>query len=124
MPIRRITGLDTFEELFVSLVFTFEEMSMNLNRACNRDTSSKASSFFKLVSSFDFIVSLVITRCIFDVTLPVTQLLQAKTIVIRKKDSLETSEIPCDGPLILHRILKWRTDKASSLLEKNLMICW
>ena len=54
-------------------------MSMNLEGKSNRDTSSKATSLLKLVTSFDFIVSLVITRCVFDLTLPVTQLLQSKT---------------------------------------------
>ena len=57
-------------------------MSINLNKKSNRDTSSKASSFLRLVASFDFIVALVITRCVFDYTLPVTQLLQNKSIDI------------------------------------------
>ena len=47
---------------------------------CNRDTSSKATSLLKLIMSFDFIVALVITRCVFDLTLPVTQLLQSNDI--------------------------------------------
>ena len=64
------------------LVYNFEQMSINLNKKSNRDTSSKASSFFKLVASFDFIAALVITRCVFDYTLPVTQLLQNKSIDI------------------------------------------
>ena len=50
-----------FEELFMPLVCTFEQMSINLNKKSNRDTSSKAPSFLKLVASFDFIVALVIT---------------------------------------------------------------
>ena len=53
-------------------------MSINLDGKCSQDTSSKASSLLKLVTPFDFIVALVITRCVFDLTLPVTQLLQSK----------------------------------------------
>lgn len=37
------------------------------------------SRYLALISTFQFIVSLVITRNIFDLTLPVTQLLQAKS---------------------------------------------
>ena len=54
-------------------------MSLNLDKKCNRDTSDKASSFLKLVTSFDFMAALVITRNVFDLNLPVTQLLQSKS---------------------------------------------
>ena len=64
------------------LVCTFEQMSINLNKKSNLDTSSKASSFLKLVASFYFIVALVITLCVFDYTIYVTQLLQNKSIDI------------------------------------------
>ena len=75
----RITGLDTFEGLFPALVKTFEEMSINVDKKCNRETSAKASCFLKLITSFDFIAAMVITRCLFDCTLDVTKLLQGKT---------------------------------------------
>ena len=48
----------------------------------NQDTSAKATSFYKLMTSFDFRSSLVITRSILDLTLPVTQLLQGPAIDI------------------------------------------
>ena len=41
--------------------------------ACNQDTSGKTTSFNKLMTSFDFLSSLVITRSILDVALSVTQ---------------------------------------------------
>ena len=72
-------GLDVFQELFVELVNTFEDMSLNHGHICNNDTSTKAFNFLKLTTSFDFIVSLVISRSVLDRTLPVTQLLQSKT---------------------------------------------
>ena len=72
-----LVGLSVLKVLIPSKNCTFEQMSINLNKKSNRDTSSKASSFLKLVASFDFIVALVITR---DYTLPVTQLLQNKSI--------------------------------------------
>ena len=53
-------------------------MSLNLEKKCNRDTSSKASCFLKCVATFEFIVALVITRNVLDITLPATELLQAK----------------------------------------------
>ena len=74
----QITGLDDFENLYISIVFCLESMNVNEGRVCNRETSTKASSFYKLIASFDFIATLVLTIYILDVTLPVTELLQGK----------------------------------------------
>ena len=54
-------------------------MSVNGVRICNRQTSTKASSFYKLIA-FYFIATLVITRSVLDLTLPVTELLQGEEI--------------------------------------------
>ena len=51
----RITGLDDFEELFIPIVFCLEQMNLNVGRICNQDTSTKALSCYKLLTSFDFI---------------------------------------------------------------------
>lgn len=80
--VERITGLDDFEDLYVPIVLTLEKMSLNVDKKSNRDTSLKATSYLKLIASFDFIVALVITRSILDMTLPVTELLQAKAVDI------------------------------------------
>ena len=74
--------MDDFEDLFAPVVFCLEEMSLNIGPVCNQDTSAKATSFYKLMASFDFLSSLVITRSILDLTLPVTQLLQGPAIDI------------------------------------------
>ena len=76
--IERVNGMDIFQELFVPIFFTLSEMGLNAERVCNPATSSKATSFLALISSFQFIVALVISRNVLDLTLPVTQLLQAK----------------------------------------------
>ena len=68
--------MDNFEDVFSPTVFCLEEMSLDTGRVCNQDTSAKATLFYKLMTSFDFFSSLVITRSIFDLTLPITQLLQ------------------------------------------------
>ena len=57
-------------------------MNLNMGRVCNEDTSAKATSFYKLMTFFDFLSSLVITRSILDLTLPVTQLLWGPAIGI------------------------------------------
>ena len=57
-------------------------MSLNMGRVCNQDTSAKATSFHKLMSSLDFLLDLVITRSIIDLVLPITQLLQSLAIDI------------------------------------------
>ena len=72
--VKQITGLDDFEDLYISIVFCLESMGVNEGRVCNRETSAKASSFYKLIASFDFIATLVLNRSIFDLTLPVTEL--------------------------------------------------
>ena len=43
---------------------------------CNRDTANKALPFLKLISSFEFLITLIVVRNVFDLCLPVTQLLQ------------------------------------------------
>ena len=53
-------------------------MNVNEWKVCNRETSTKASSFYNLIASFDFIATLALTRYILDLTLPVTALLQGK----------------------------------------------
>ena len=80
--IERATGMDTFEELFTPIIHCLEKMKFNKNNKRNRHTSVKASSFFALVSTFQFVACLVLTRSIVDMTLPVTQLLQSKSIDI------------------------------------------
>ena len=78
--VEQIPGLDYFEDLYISIVFCLESMIVNEWRVCNMETSTKASSFYKLIASFDFITTLVLTRSILDLTLPVTELLQGKEI--------------------------------------------
>ena len=80
--VEKVTGLDDFEDHFAPIAFCLEKMSWNIERVCNQDTSAKATSFCKLMTSFNFLSSLVITRPILDLTLPVTQLLQGPEIDI------------------------------------------
>ena len=68
----KVTGLDDVEYLPAPIVFCLEEMSLNIRRVCNQDIPAKAASFYKLMTFFDFLSSLVISRSIFDLTLPVT----------------------------------------------------
>ena len=70
--IERVNGMDIFQELFVPIFLTLDEMSANVGKVFNADTSTKATSLSVLVSCFQFIVSLVISRIVLDMTLPVT----------------------------------------------------
>ena len=76
--VEQITRLDDFEDLYISIVFCLESMSVSEGRVSNRETLTKASFFYKLKASFEFIATLVLTRSILDLTLPVTELLQGK----------------------------------------------
>ena len=53
----QIIGFDKFEDLYISFVFCLESMSVNKGRVCNRDTSAKALSFYKLRASFEFVAT-------------------------------------------------------------------
>ena len=74
--------MDDFEDLFAPIVLSFDEMSLNTGSVCNQDISAKATSFYKLMGSFDFLSTLVITRSVLDFALLVTELLQGPAINI------------------------------------------
>ena len=44
--------MDEFEDLFATIVFFLEEMSLNMADVYNHDTSAKATSFDELISFF------------------------------------------------------------------------
>ncbi|XP_046844766.1 52 kDa repressor of the inhibitor of the protein kinase-like [Xenia sp. Carnegie-2017] len=74
--VERVKGLDTFEELFVQIFDTLDNMA----KGGSPSLAADASSLLEGLSEFHFIALLVITRNVFDLTLPVTQLLQGKSI--------------------------------------------
>ena len=67
---------------FAPIVFCLEEISLNMERVFNRDTSVKATSLYKSMNSFDFLSSLVINSSILDLIFPITHLLQSPEIHI------------------------------------------
>ena len=74
--LERIDGLDLFEDLFLAILMTLEEISFNLECKYNEDTSVEANSLSKLIFNFGFYVKLVISCHILDYTNSVTQILQ------------------------------------------------
>ena len=86
--VERIKGLDTFEELFVPVYNLLDDMSSgNYNPSLRTDANALLTS----ISEFEFIAILVITRNIFDLALPATQLLQGKSIDVMDGIELVTS---------------------------------
>ena len=90
-------------------------MSLNMGCVCNEDTSAKTTSFYKLMASFDFLSSSVITRSVLDLTLPVNQLLQGpaidiadaaylieslKTFICFKRSTLDTFHKRCYSDIL------------------------
>ena len=57
-------------------------MSFNERMVCDRETSTKTSSFYKLIASFQIIATLVLATSVLDLTIPVTESLQEKEIEI------------------------------------------
>ena len=80
--VAKVDGLNIFYDLFIPVVNALEQISLNLNKEFNDESSAKATSLYKLVSSFEFIIALVVTRNVLDYLLPVTILLQGKTTEI------------------------------------------
>ena len=80
--VERVQSLDTFQELFIPLIDTLQDMVKKVSGESQTkpSLSADASSLLTLITQFDFIVALVITRHILDATLPVTELLQGKSI--------------------------------------------
>ncbi|XP_066914568.1 52 kDa repressor of the inhibitor of the protein kinase-like [Clytia hemisphaerica] len=91
--VERIKDLELFIELFEPLWFTLEEIKNNANRKYNDQTRKDAFSFFKAIDSFDFIVNLVVCYRVLELTLRVTELLQAKLNDISVGDYLITSTV-------------------------------
>ena len=120
-------------------MFRVEEMSLNMGRIYNQDTSANATSFHKLMTSFDFLPSLVITRSILDLTLPVAQLLQGsaisdiadatrliellKSLTCCKRNTVDTFHKKCYSDIVEHAYkvgieeCKPRTSKLQSCKE-------
>ena len=78
----RTRWVERVKGLFSCTYDALDNMTMNVDRKLTAEQSGKASVRLKAISEFQFIVSLVITRCVFDITLPVTENLQAKSIDI------------------------------------------
>ena len=76
--VARIDGFDLFEDDFVSVVKTLKFFCLNPESKVNRDTVSRSQTLLNHLSNFPFIVTLVVTRKIFDFAHSVTELLQAK----------------------------------------------
>jgi hypothetical protein len=72
---RWVESLDTFQDIFIPLIDTLHDIANNVSGETNPSLSADASSLLTLITKFDFIVALVITRHILDATLLVTQLL-------------------------------------------------
>ena len=113
--LEKLIGLNEFEDLFAPTVFCLEEMSLNMGCLCNQDTSTKAISFDKLITSFDFLSSLITTRSIFHLTLSVNQLLQGaakniadathlieslKNLICCKRNTVDTFHKKCYSDIL------------------------
>ena len=78
--IERIDGLTVFLNNFSAILKSFDEMMSG--NSFNRDTKVKAASFFKCLASFYFIFPLVVVTHSLELTLPVTRLLQGRSLDI------------------------------------------
>ncbi|XP_065683286.1 52 kDa repressor of the inhibitor of the protein kinase-like [Hydra vulgaris] len=79
--IERIDGLNTFLEHYLSIFHALYIMA-SPESSVNKDTQNKSSTFLNSIGTFQFVFTLVVTTRVFDFTLPVTRLLQSKTINI------------------------------------------
>ena len=68
-----------FENILIYAVQTFEYFCLSPDSNVNKDTVAKARVLLNHVTNFYFIVTLIVTRNVFDYTHSVTELLQAKS---------------------------------------------
>ena len=77
--------MGVFEDLFVPVYHSLLTMEENNDKVhYNNGTSATAQSLLKIIDDFEFIVILVITRCILDYVLPATWKLQSKDLDVAK----------------------------------------
>ena len=61
-----VDEMNVFYGLFVPVVCTLEEISINLNKKYNREVSASARSLLKFDRWFEFVISLAILRNVLD----------------------------------------------------------
>ncbi|XP_065650443.1 52 kDa repressor of the inhibitor of the protein kinase-like [Hydra vulgaris] len=83
--VQKLRGLDVFFDNYSAVFSAFKEMEDNNLKEYNKETSSKASSFMKLLSNFSFIVSLVLTKQLMDYFYGITITLQTKSFDISQQ---------------------------------------
>jgi hypothetical protein len=66
--------LDAFQELFVPLCDTLEEMRDNRDQKYSPSLVTDASHFYNLIVKFEFVATFVLSKLILDELLPVVQL--------------------------------------------------
>ena len=77
--VSRIDGLDVLEDILIYIGQTFEYFYLRPDSDVNRDIVAKAQVLLNHVTNFNFIVTLVVIRKVFDYTHSVTELLQVKS---------------------------------------------
>ena len=82
-----------FENILIYAVQTFEYFCLSPDSNVNKDTVAKARVLLNHITNFYFIVTLIVTRNVFDYTHSVTELLQAKSNDIVKRFDLTGSLI-------------------------------
>ena len=78
--IERIEGLSIFLDNFLCIDKAFCEMGSSTS--CNRDTKCKALTFSRCIANFSFMFTLIVVTRVLEITLPVTRLLQGRSIDI------------------------------------------
>ena len=73
-------GWMILEMIFFSFVFWLESRSFNKGRVCDKETSAKTSSFYKLIACLTLLELWFSERSILHLTFHVTELLQGKEI--------------------------------------------
>jgi hypothetical protein len=86
--IQKLKSLDIFYQNFIPVFKAMEEMGFNVDKSYNPDTSSKASSYLRLMTDFSFIVSLVLTMQAMDYFYDISVNLQTKSFDISQQCAL------------------------------------
>ena len=82
--IERIEGLDDFLELYPAVVRTLEMIKINENKKWNDESCTKANGLYVSCTTFQFIITIIITCNVLNCTLEATRKLQRREIDIVK----------------------------------------
>ena len=82
--VTRIDGLDVFKDILIYIIQIFEYLCLSPDSNINRDTVATAQVVLNHVTNFNFTVTLVVTRKVFDYAHPVRNYFKPNQMILSR----------------------------------------